>query len=63
MSGRADLHLVMACDLCGYHTEGPETLLWTTSVERDETRRICPPCSRQHVRDMEAKLDVSHWSA
>jgi hypothetical protein len=50
------------CDFCGRTAEyGSTTLTWTTAVEHDQRRTYCDVCSRQHLREMEGKLDSEYW--
>jgi len=34
---------------------------WTTSVEHGRRQLYCVPCSREHLRALEAKLDQEFW--
>jgi hypothetical protein len=57
------------CALCGRAadplTDGEPPLGWTAEVDDTgrggATRWICPGCTREHVRAMEAKLDRNWW--
>lgn len=58
----------IACALCGttVDTSGDEqsqllALAWVTSRERGQDLHYCPACAREHVRDIETKLDVAYW--
>jgi hypothetical protein len=50
-----------SCDMCGRQAEEAETLTWTTSVENGRQRTYCDECSRQHLREIESKLDSAWW--
>lgn len=50
----------VVCALCGA-TEPSLPLGWSTSLERGRTVHHCAACSRDHVRDMESKLDAEWW--
>jgi hypothetical protein len=53
---------VTHCDFCGRPPPtGPATLTWTTAVERGRVRTFCDSCSREHLREMEGKLDSEFW--
>jgi hypothetical protein len=52
----------VCCDRCG--TASPEDdppLTWSLSMEAGRVRRYCEPCTREHVRAMEGKLDAAYW--
>lgn len=50
------------CARCGaVPASAGEALSWTTSVERGRTLWFCVTCSRQHLRDIEGKLDSDLW--
>lgn len=49
------------CDRCGATITAAEAWGWTTSVERGRTLRFCVPCSREHLREIEGKLDSDVW--
>lgn len=50
------------CDFCGrQEPDQAKTLTWTTSVENGRRRVYCDPCSRDHLRSMEGKLDSEFW--
>jgi hypothetical protein len=54
------------CGRCG--AAGPEgddgdilPLGWSLSTSRRGVQRLCDRCTREHVRDIEAKLDEEWW--
>lgn len=48
------------CVVCG--RAAPEGALdWSLQVRDGRTAPICPTCTRDHVRDIEADLDVHLW--
>jgi hypothetical protein len=56
------------CDWCGAPSgESQPPLGWVTSVETGDAARAggrrvyCPACAREHVREIEAKLDSNWW--
>ncbi|MBE7323531.1 hypothetical protein IEQ44_02535 [Nocardioides sp. Y6] len=50
------------CDRCGATTTSPtQAYGWTTSVEQGRRLRFCVPCSREHLREIEGKLDSDLW--
>lgn len=54
-----------ACARCGAERDpaDPAALAWACEREPDgSTRRICPPCARRHVRDIEARLPDEWWA-
>jgi hypothetical protein len=38
-----------------------DLLAWSSAVEGARVTWVCPSCARDHVRSIEAKLDVAHW--
>lgn len=53
---------MLTCDFCGRTAEeGAATLTWTTAVERGVRKVFCDVCSREHLREMEGKLDSEWW--
>lgn len=48
------------CELCGAVREG-EDPTWSCEHDGRRTRWLCPPCTRSHVRDIEAKLAPEWW--
>ena len=51
---------MVVCDLCGAVHEGDAPpLTWSLSMESGEAKRFCDECTRDHLRVMEGKLDVS----
>jgi hypothetical protein len=54
----------VTCAWCGAVADGgAPPLTWSTSLERGAVRHYCDRCSREHVRDIEGKLDSAWWSA
>ena len=51
----------VTCRLCGTQAAAPPPLTWSTSTGPRGTVWTCPPCTRTHLRAMEAKLDDEHW--
>ncbi|MGK2930777.1 MAG: hypothetical protein ACSLFO_14520 [Acidimicrobiales bacterium] len=55
------------CHRCGTDTGSDEAvpLGWSTSVpdggDGAQVQILCPRCTREHVRDIEAKLDEAWW--
>lgn len=48
------------CALCGTPAPGGEApLTWGLSFERDRTARYCEPCTRDHLRTIEGRLDLT----
>ena len=59
---------VVVCALCGTTLDDAAdeqsqlaALAWVTSHERGVELHCCPACAREHVRDIESKLDVVYW--
>jgi rubredoxin len=54
-----------SCSMCGRvadpAAEGDPPLAWSTELIDAGTRWICPACTRDHVRSIEAKLDQAWW--
>jgi hypothetical protein len=55
-----------ACSRCGAISDddgGGEGLPpgWSLATSRRGTDRLCERCTRDHVRDIEAKLDEEWW--
>lgn len=51
---------VVHCAICGALAES--TLGWMSDRDSDgSVRWICPICSRDHVRAIEARLDRDWW--
>lgn len=48
------------CELCGRDVDDPSAVItWTLDVHDDgDWEWICPECSREHLRDIEARLDL-----
>jgi len=51
------------CATCGRSPAAnePADLTWTHGIERAGTVWTCPDCSRQHLREIEGKLDSQWW--
>lgn len=51
-----------SCHLCAATPEDELAVLtWTLDSSGDRWTWICPPCSRDHVRDIEARLSAEWW--
>lgn len=51
-----------ACSGCGRRPAGDVPWTWSRSVdERGRTSLLCEECSRDHARDIEAKLPDDWW--
>ena len=55
--------MAVSCRRCGTvaGTEADVPLGWSTSVDGDRIDLLCDRCTREHVRDIEAKLDDEWW--
>ncbi len=53
------------CDACGAVAAAGEptdaTLTWSRGIEQGRVRWTCARCSREHVRDIEGRLDSQWW--
>ena len=52
------------CRRCGTTAEGEDDTVpvaWSTSVDAGRVDLLCAACTREHVRDIEAKLDETWW--
>jgi DNA-directed RNA polymerase subunit RPC12/RpoP len=54
------------CSTCGAsvvgaHATGLARLTWTRGLEHGLQVWTCPPCSRDHLRSIEGKLDRAWW--
>lgn len=50
------------CVHCGTPAEDPASVLtWTLNVHDDGWDWICPPCSREHLPEIEARLGLDDW--
>ena len=53
------------CSVCGTVADPAadplDLLAWSSAVEGARVTWVCPSCARDHVRSIEAKLDVAHW--
>lgn len=59
---------VVVCALCGTTLDDAAdeqsklaALSWVSSHERGTELHYCPACAREHLRDIEAKLDAAYW--
>lgn len=51
---------MVVCDLCGALHEGDSPpLTWSLSMEDGQAKRFCDRCTREHLRVVEGKLDLS----
>lgn len=51
-----------ACSVCGGRAEDELAVLtWTLDAHDDRWDWICPDCSRDHLRAIEARLDAEWW--
>jgi hypothetical protein len=54
---------VTTCDRCGVVDDGEGGALgWSSASTGRGVRWFCAACTREHVRDIEAKLDEEWWS-
>lgn len=51
----------VTCSQCGRQGEGTALLTWSSAVGPRGTTWTCEPCTRRHLRAMEAKLDEELW--
>jgi hypothetical protein len=54
----------LRCRVCGTARDprDPDALAWAHERDPDgREHRLCPPCARRHVRDIEAKLPHEWW--
>ena len=53
------------CTRCGARrnadVDPTAALTWVSEREGDSVRWLCPPCAREHVRDIEGKLPAEYW--
>jgi len=49
----------VACGRCG--RAGVPDLTWSLARDVRGERRLCPDCTRVHVRDIEARTDETWW--
>ena len=58
--------MASTCSRCGAISEegGDDGLPpgWSLSSSRRGVDRLCAACTREHVRDIEAKLDEDWWA-
>ncbi|MGH3414679.1 MAG: hypothetical protein ACRDPH_16515 [Marmoricola sp.] len=53
---------MVTCAFCGTTEPGEDPpATWTSAVEQGVPKLFCDHCSREHLRDMEAKLDSEWW--
>ena len=51
------------CRRCGTTADGDDVPLgWSTSAADDRVDLLCDRCTRDHVRDIEGKLDEAWWT-
>jgi hypothetical protein len=53
------------CRRCGTAADAPlgsVPLDWSTAASDDEIDAFCDRCTREHVRDIEGKLDEEWWA-
>ena len=48
------------CDRCAEVRQGSDPT-WARDQDGDRVRWLCPPCTRRHLRDIEAKLAPGAW--
>lgn len=61
-SGVAPSEPPSRCHLCAATPDDELAVLtWTLDSSGDLWTWICPPCSRDHVRDIEARLAADWW--
>jgi hypothetical protein len=52
------------CSRCGTTSDGDGLAPgWSLSTSTDGLDRLCERCTRDHVRDIEAKLDETWWGS
>ena len=51
----------VTCSQCGRRGDGAALLTWSSAVGPRGTTWTCEPCTRRHLRAMEAKLDEEFW--
>jgi len=54
-----------SCAICATpveRTDGSLPLGWSASTSPRGEAWLCPACTREHARDIEAKLDEAWWS-
>lgn len=58
--------MASTCSRCGATTEDGTgdglPLGWSLATSKRGIDRLCATCTRQHVRDIEAKLDEEWWA-
>ena len=50
----------VTCGSCGRQADEPP-LTWSSATGPRGTTWTCEPCTRQHLRAMEARLDEEFW--
>jgi hypothetical protein len=51
----------VTCSQCGCQGRGADLLRWSAATGPRGTTWTCEPCTRRHLRAMEAKLDEELW--
>lgn len=52
-----------ACARCGREADDAAAVLtWTLDHHDHGYEWVCPACSRDHVQDIEARLDLEDWA-
>ena len=51
----------VTCSVCGATVEGQPPLTWSVSTGPRGVQRTCGPCTREHLRSIEGKLDEAWW--
>ena len=49
------------CRACGAVASDGQPLDWSSSTGPTGAQPLCPHCTRQHLRSIEAKLDEVWW--
>lgn len=49
------------CSRCGRDADGPAVLTWSLTVEGEAWRWTCPECARNHVHEIEGRLEPEWW--
>lgn len=55
-----DEQVSRACSVCGRPAEG-SVVGWTLEIDRGVRNYLCPDCTREHVRSIEAQLGGSEF--
>jgi len=51
----------VTCSACGTVAEGGLPLAWSSSTGPRGAQVMCGPCTREHLRSIEGKLDEAWW--